>query len=125
MPVAGVEPDVATFNTLVGQLMFEGDLAGAQRVVEGEMPAAGVKPDNRTLKMLNKSEHVYARMRTSQLKRFIDAGDVGAACTLMDKLVGLGAANKKHFAVMRKHYRNPASYVFSRQSRPIHRRIVL
>ena len=29
MPAARVEPTVVTFNTLVGQLMFEGDAAGA------------------------------------------------------------------------------------------------
>ena len=114
MPVAGVEPDVATFNTLVGQLMFEGDLAGVQRVLEEEMPAAGVEPDDRTLEMLNKSEHVYARI--SQL-RFIDAG-TGAARTLMI------ADNKKHFAVMRKHYGTRLPTYFP-PVRPIHRRIVL
>ena len=40
---------------LVSKLMFGGDLAGAQRVVEEEMPAAGVEPDDRTLETLNKS----------------------------------------------------------------------
>jgi pentatricopeptide repeat protein len=48
MPVARVEPDVATFTTLVSRLMCEGDAAGARRVVEKEMPAAGVQPNNRT-----------------------------------------------------------------------------
>ena len=50
MPAAGLKPNVVTFNTLVNQLMFEGDLAGARRVIEKEMPAAGVEPDDRTLK---------------------------------------------------------------------------
>ena len=41
MPAAGLKPNVVTFTTLVYQLVFEGDLAGARRVVEEEMPAAG------------------------------------------------------------------------------------
>ena len=49
MPAGRVEPDVVTFNTLVRQLMIEGDAAGARRVVEEEMPAAGVQPDGQTL----------------------------------------------------------------------------
>ena len=56
MPAARVEPNVVTFNTLVSQLMFEGDAAGARRVVEEEMPAAGVQPNDRTLETLNRSE---------------------------------------------------------------------
>ena len=53
LPAPRVEPNVVTFNTLVSQLMFEGDVAGARRVVEEDMPAAGVKPDDRTLETLN------------------------------------------------------------------------
>ena len=51
MRAARVEPDVVTFNTLVSELMIEGDAAGARRVVEEEMPAAGVQPNDRTLEI--------------------------------------------------------------------------
>ena len=61
-----MEPDVVTFNTLVSRLMFEGDAAGARRVVEEEMPAAGVQPNSRIRKQLNRSNrHRLAELRTS------------------------------------------------------------
>ena len=46
MPAARVEPNIDTFIQLASQLMIEGDAAGAHRVVEEEMPAAGVRPIN-------------------------------------------------------------------------------
>jgi hypothetical protein len=104
MPAARVEPNVFTFDKLVRRLMFEGDAAGARRVVEEEMPAAGVQPDDRTLEILNRPEHELGKMRTSELRRLLKLGNVGAACALMDKLVKLGAANGKHREIMDNHY---------------------
>ena len=48
MLAAGVQPNAATYNILASQLMFEGKAAEARAVVETEMPAAGVEPDDRT-----------------------------------------------------------------------------
>ena len=100
MPAAGLKPDVFTFTTLVQKLMFEGDLAGARRVVEKEMPAAGVEPDNRTLKAISKSDYELSKMRTSSLRRMVEAGDVESARALMDKLKDNGKADVILFNVM-------------------------
>merc|ERR1711865_42919 len=45
MAAAGVQPSAVTYNTLVSQLMFEGNIEEARAVVETRMPAAGVEPD--------------------------------------------------------------------------------
>jgi pentatricopeptide repeat protein len=100
MPAARVEPNVVTYNQLIHRLMVEGDAAGARRVVEEEMPAAGVQPDNVTFQQLKSSNHYLAEIRTSQLRRQLKLGKVGAACALMDKLVKLGAVNGKHRAII-------------------------
>ena len=100
MPAAGLKPNVVTFNTLVSQLVFEGDLAGARRVVEKDMPAAGVEPDDRTLKTLNLSEHELSKMRTSSLRDLLKAGDVESARALMDKLKDNGKADVMQFTTM-------------------------
>jgi pentatricopeptide repeat protein len=86
------------FSTLVIQLVFEGDAAGARRVVEEEMPAAGVQPDDQTLETLQKPE--LGKMRARKLQRLISAGDAAAAHDLMDKLKDSGTANVVHFTIM-------------------------
>jgi hypothetical protein len=96
MPAARVEPNVVTFNTLVGQLMIEGDAAGARRVV----PASGVRPSNLTLETLNMPEHILGERRAGDLQRLIRAGDVAAAHVLMDKLKDNGTADVWHFNIM-------------------------
>merc|ERR1712166_1301686 len=52
MTEAGVNSDCATYNMLTTKLMFEGRLDEARAVVETEMPAAGIEPDNRTHALL-------------------------------------------------------------------------
>merc|ERR1712166_1384738 len=68
MVVAGVQPDVVTYNTLAKQLMFEGNVEEARAVVEREMPAAGVEPNDRTQSVLEKPEELRSRMRTKHLQ---------------------------------------------------------
>ena len=52
MAEAGVEPDSSIYTILVQQLMFEGKSEEAEAVVETEMPAAGVVPNDRTLAII-------------------------------------------------------------------------
>merc|ERR1712166_93012 len=49
MVAAGVQPNVVTYTTLLSNLMFEGKYQEARAVVDTEMPAAGVEPDDRTM----------------------------------------------------------------------------
>merc|ERR1712166_162274 len=74
MAAAGVQPDVITYNTLVSQLTFEGNIEEARAVVETEMPAAGVEPDDRTHSVFEKPEEELSRMRT---KRLVDLAKTG------------------------------------------------
>ena len=57
------------------------------------MPAAGLRPNDDTVKVVNKSEHIFAKMRTSSLRRMVKAGDEESARALMDKLKDNGKAN--------------------------------
>merc|ERR1711865_852457 len=67
MAAAGVQPDVITYNTLVSQLMFEGNIEEARAVEETEMPAAGIVSNDRTHSVFEKTEEVWSRMRTKHL----------------------------------------------------------
>ena len=69
MTEAGVNPDCATYNILAKQLMFEGRLDEARAVVETEMPAAGIEPDNRTHALFEKE---WSRMRTAYLTKLLN-----------------------------------------------------
>merc|ERR1712166_927457 len=48
MAAAGVQPNAVIYNKLASQLMFEGNAEEARAVVEREMPAAGIVPNDRT-----------------------------------------------------------------------------
>ena len=52
MTEAGVNPDCTTYTMLTTRLMFEGRLDEARAVVETEMPAAGIEPNDRTHALL-------------------------------------------------------------------------
>merc|ERR1712166_693449 len=68
MVAAGVQPDVVTYNTQATQLMFEGNAEEARAVVEREMPAAGVEPNDRTQSVLDKPKETWTRMRAKHLQ---------------------------------------------------------
>merc|ERR1712166_729568 len=68
MAAAGVQPNAVIYNKLASQLMFEGNAEEARAVVEREMPAAGVEPDDRTQSVLEKPEDNLSRMRTKHLQ---------------------------------------------------------
>jgi len=68
MAAAGVQPNVVTYTTLATKLMFEGNVEEARAVVETEMPAAGVEPNDRTQSVLERPEEVWSRMRTKHLQ---------------------------------------------------------
>ena len=48
MKTEGLVLNVFVFNTLIKQLLYEGDKKAAQHVVDVEMPAEGVEPNKTT-----------------------------------------------------------------------------
>ena len=105
MPEAGVEPDVFVYTTLVGQLMVEGDREAAEKVVEEEMPAAGVVPNDRTAATLALSGDTLSIRRTQFLNHCIRKGGdeaTAAAWTLLEKLVERREADVFQFNTMLK-----------------------
>merc|ERR1712166_1325657 len=69
MAEAGVNPNCVTYNMLTTRLMFEGRLDEARAVVETEMPAAGIEPDDRTHALFEKE---WSRMRTGHLTKLLN-----------------------------------------------------
>ena len=74
-----------------------GNLFSAEEVKDTSMPAEQNKEKAAALRM---SEHRFAKMRASQMKRLLNSGDVASARALMDKLKEHGKANVVHFTIM-------------------------
>merc|ERR1712086_1128713 len=72
MTEAGVNPDCATYNILAKKLMFEGRLDEARAVVETEMPAAGIEPNDRTHALFERPEKDWSRMRMGHLTKLLN-----------------------------------------------------
>jgi len=105
MAAAGVQPSVMTYTTLVYQLMFEGNIEEARAMVETEMPAAGIVPNDRTHSEFEKTEEVWSRMRTKRLVDLTKTGTPEArqqAQTLFKALKVNGVANEFHWTLMQK-----------------------
>ena len=49
-------PDKMTFRRVLAELMLEGDLAGVRRIMEEDMPACGVEPDDQIWAQLKVSD---------------------------------------------------------------------
>ena len=100
MAKAKLEPDVATYNTLIGMLIMEGEDAAAKSVVE-EMKNAGVKPQE-ILNLPSRGE-ALSKMRTRKLSRLRKQGGdeaTVAAWSMMEKMVEHGVANYHSFKAM-------------------------
>merc|ERR1712166_398127 len=72
MTEAGVNPDCATYTMLTKKLMFEGRLDEARAVVETEMPAAGIEPNDRTHALFERPEKDWSRMRMGHLTKLLN-----------------------------------------------------
>jgi len=106
MAAAGVQPAVVTYNTLLSNLMFEGNAEEARAVVEREMPAAGVVPNDRTLSALEKPEDDLSRMRTKHLQDLLERNTPEArqhAQVLFEGLTVNKVADVFHCNVMATH----------------------
>merc|ERR1712195_62075 len=105
MAAAGVQPDVVTYTSLATKLMFEGNAEEARAVVEREMPAAGVVPNDRTLSVLERPEEVWSRMRTKHLQDLLKRGTPEATEKAQEFFEGLkvnGVADMFHWTLMQK-----------------------
>ena len=104
MPKAGVEANTATYNSLVNQLMVEGDVESAHQVMD-EMLAAGVKPNERTFRALNLTEKILDHERTKRLSNFLARGGKANeqwAWDLFNTLKKRGKASVYQFNLMMK-----------------------
>merc|ERR1712166_54529 len=72
MTEAGVNPDCVTYNILTKRLMIEGRLDEARAVVETEMPAAGIEPNDRTHALFERPEKQWSGMRTQHLTKLLN-----------------------------------------------------
>jgi len=62
MTKAGMQPVAALYNTLASRMMLEGKYREARAMLETEMPAAGVLPDDYTHLVFERSEEVWSKM---------------------------------------------------------------
>jgi len=102
---AGVKPNVSSYTMLVQQLMFEGKSEEAEAVVETEMPAAGVVPNERTRALFQKSDDSWGKMRTRRLQGLLKTGTPKAteqAHVFFDGLKVNGAASAYHWSIMQR-----------------------
>ena len=67
-----------------------------------EARAAGLEPNERTDKVLQRTEDDLNRMRAVHLKRSLHNEQTEEACRLFDALLLHGRANRGHLAVMSK-----------------------
>merc|ERR1711865_1323941 len=72
MAEAGVNPNCVTYTMLAKRLVFEGRLDEARAVVETEMPAAGIEPDDRTHALFERPEKDWSRMRMGHLTKLLN-----------------------------------------------------
>ena len=103
MPAAGVLPDVHTYNTLVSQLIIEGNEDSARKVAEKDMHAAGIKPDAQTWKPFGLQAEELDRMRSQHLANLVSHGHqdgYNAAWEFLEGLVARKKASRHHFNFM-------------------------
>jgi len=65
----GCFPDVTTFTILINNLLYDGEIDKAQHVFDVEMPAAGIAPNNITIRTMAQADKLASMGRKSQQKR--------------------------------------------------------
>ena len=94
---AGVEPNVAMYNTLLSKLQHEGK--PLEPVLE-QMRVRGIDMDTRTKEVLDRPAEEISRRRTAELKQRLQGGEAEAASELLDRLLQSRHANAFHVNVM-------------------------
>jgi ribosomal protein L22 len=92
-------PNVATFNTLINQLLYEGDIKAAQHVVDVEMPAEGVEPDEKTKATMAQADQLISQKNTNQMMELIRTNKYDDAKQYFQMLQKSGQANVIHYNI--------------------------
>ena len=92
-------PDVATFNTLINQLLYEGDIKAAQHVVDVEMPAEGVEPNEKTKATMAQTDQLISQKHTNKMMEFIKTNKNDDAKQYFQRLQKSGQADVFHYNV--------------------------
>jgi pentatricopeptide repeat protein len=96
---AGVELDTSCYNLVLSQLQIEGCAEELHKLL-AEMTARGVEPDRHTERVQRRTVGHLASIRTTELKKLIDAGSLERAWELFDGLLERGQADSGHFQLM-------------------------
>ena len=99
MITEGLHPNVVTFNTLINQLLYEGDKIAAQHVVDVEMPAEGVEPDEKTKATMAQADQLIGQKHTNQMMEFIKTNKYDDAKQYFQMLQKSGQANIFHYNI--------------------------
>ena len=69
MKADGCLPNVYQFNVLIKQLLYEGKKEEAQRVIDEEMPAAGVEPNERIFETMARADELLSSKHTTEMMK--------------------------------------------------------
>ena len=97
MKTEGLVLNVFVFNTLIKQLLYEGDKIAAQHVVDVEMPAEGVESDERTKATMAQADQ--DQKHTTLLMKLIKTNKNDDAKQYFQMLQKSGQANVIHYNI--------------------------
>lgn len=99
MKKAGIKPNVMTFTSLIRELILEGDIQGAKRVLSVDMKEAGVQPDTKTWETIRMPNKELQRLRHIKIKNLLKIRQneaYSAASDFLNHLIRIQQANIKH-----------------------------
>ena len=83
-------------TTLITQLLYEGDKKAAQHVVDVEMPAEGVEPEEKTKALMAQADQLIDKRHTKQMMKLIKTNKNDAK-KYFQMLQKSGQANVIHY----------------------------
>jgi ribosomal protein S7 len=94
MKAASLVPNIATYTLLVRQLLMEGKWNEACHVLKVEMPAAGVKSNDKMLQTFERPVDAWSSMRTGLITEYLKDQDTDSAWNFFQILMENGAADE-------------------------------
>jgi hypothetical protein len=92
-----LHPNVFAFTTLINRLLYEGDKKAAQHVVDVEMPAEGVEPNEITKATMAQADQLIGQKHTNQMMKLIKANKYDDAKQYFQMLQKSGQATVFHY----------------------------